>query len=85
MLKKLKKVFSYGTRVHIKKNYISEVLWCFEHKNQKLIFSFFSPKLKKDLEKLISRVTAFFIKKNIKFLINLEDVIPLSGGEILLL
>jgi len=58
--------YLYGTRVHIKKNYISEVLWCLEHKNQKLIFSFFSPKIKKRFRKVRLPFLSIFYKKKHK-------------------
>ena len=31
--------YLYGTRVHIKKDYVPKFLWCYQNKNRKMIFS----------------------------------------------
>jgi len=57
--------YLYGTRVHIKKKYISEVMWCYQNKNKKLFFSFFSPRIKKRFRKIrIPYLRLFYKEKN---------------------
>ena len=57
--------YLFGTRVHIKKEYISKFLLYFNNKNKRIIFSFFSPKIKKRFRKLrIPFLNKFFTLKN---------------------
>lgn len=44
--------YLYGTRVHIKNDYISKIFWYYKYKNKRIIFSFFSPNIKKRFRKL---------------------------------
>ena len=66
-IKNAKKGFYlYGTRVHIKKNYISKFLWFYENKNKRVVFSFFSPNIKKRFRKVRIPFFSFLFKKKNK-------------------
>ena len=58
--------YLYGTRVHIKKKYVSIFLWCYQNKNRKIIFSFFSPNIKKRFRKIrLPFLSKLYFKKEI--------------------
>lgn len=54
--------YLYGTRVHIKKKYISQFLWSYQNKNRRLVFSFFSPNIKKRFRKIRIPFLKYFYK-----------------------
>ena len=54
--------YLYGTRVHIKKKYISQLLWSYQNKNIRPIFSFFSPNIKKRFRKMRIPFLKYFYK-----------------------
>lgn len=56
--------YLYGTRVHIKKKYVSKFLWCYQNKNRKIIFSLFSPNIKKRFRKIRLPFLSKFYSKN---------------------
>ena len=57
--------YLFGTRVHIKKEHISKFLLCSNNNEERLIFSFFSPNIKKRFRKLrIPFLNKFFALKN---------------------
>ena len=58
--------YLYGTRVHIKKDYVPKFLWCYQNKNRKMIFSFFSPNIKKRFRKIrLPFLSKLYFKKEI--------------------
>ncbi|MDG2372489.1 MAG: glycosyltransferase family 2 protein [Flavobacteriaceae bacterium] len=60
-----KACYLYGTRVHIKKKYISKFLWCYQNKYKRVFFSFFSPNIKKRFRKIrIPFFTCFYKPTN---------------------
>ena len=56
--------YLYGTRVHIKKKYVPKFLWCYQNKNRKIIFSLFSPNIKKRFRKIRLPFLSKFYSKN---------------------
>jgi len=63
LLNAQKELYLYGTRVHIKKNYVSELIRSYNKKDKRLILSFFSPQIKKRFRKIRIPYLRFFYKE----------------------
>ena len=57
--------YLYGTRVHILKKYVPKLLEYYQNKNERVFFSFFSPKIKKRFRKIrIPFLKYLYMSKN---------------------
>ncbi|MAH82563.1 MAG: glycosyl transferase [Flavobacteriaceae bacterium] len=56
--------YLFGTRVHIKKTYVSKFLYCYQNNNKILTFSLFSPYIKKRFRIIRIPFFKYFYKQN---------------------